>query len=154
MKVRVEYFIKGNGKGRAFRTVILGDAITPQVEFIFGNGQCHALALALHDILSWQILGEWNGYDGHRGNRHFVLQSPSKPWCTADIHGIRCLDCNKRKVSAVQLRRKVPEGFLQPCRELAEHFAPIVAAALREQEEAMAKGSAKPAWTICSEGYL
>lgn len=53
MKETVSYFKDKNTKKRVTRSVVLGEAITPQLEHIFSFGQCHALAVALHEILGW-----------------------------------------------------------------------------------------------------
>lgn len=138
--IKVEYFSKGNGKGKIERFVELGAAVTPKIEFIFSNGQCHALAAALHEVLGWAILGEYPCSGEDKFNHHFVLQSPSKAWCTADIHGIRCLDSSKRKASYKAILQWRNRNFLRPNMDFARHYAPMIACELQKHEDALREG--------------
>lgn len=68
------------------------DGITPEVEHAFSNGQCHALALAIHGRTGWQLVAldwidldpdDYNGYD--RAPGHVAVQHPH----TGDVLDVR-----------------------------------------------------------------
>ena len=42
-------------------TVSLDGKLTPVIRWLFTNGQCHALAVALHELLGWRIVVAING---------------------------------------------------------------------------------------------
>jgi hypothetical protein len=150
----VDYFVR-----RCITTtedICLGnpDRITHKLEHIFSNGQCHALAAALHEILGWPILGCYHQFDNlDKRTNHFVVEVPNHPPCTADIHGIRCVDYGLRPASYKRIVTGKLDNFLKPNMELARHFAPLIASEIQNQCRAMDCGRKKPRWTICSEGY-
>lgn len=147
--VRVPYFTLN--RRVVVASIPLRAEITPKVEHIFGNGQCRGLALALHEILGWPIMGAYNSFSDDWRTKHYVLLTPTR--LTADINGIRCVDYSLRKTSPRAVRQPKP-GWLPISMELAEFYAPAIAAALRLQNDAIEKGLPKPRWTLCSEGYL
>lgn len=104
--------------------VLLGEEITPFIEHVFSNGQCHALALALHEILGWPICGCYRTEGADRSTNHVILLSPDGG--TADIHGIRCVDYRTRPIKPETIRRNRMRDFLKPSMELARHYAPMV----------------------------
>lgn len=149
MKEKVEYFV-GSGKRIVCQSVELGDTITPLVEHIFSSGQCHALALALHEILGWPIMGCFHGFGGSRYTFHYVLLYPRGG--NVDIHGIRCVDYGMRPVKPETILKGRCRAFLPPALGFARHYAPIIAKAILEQHEAICAGKPKPGWALCSEG--
>lgn len=134
------------------RSIALGDVITPQIERIFSRGQCHALAVALHEILGWEVMGAYYQFGGSRHTSHYVVQCPDGRG-DADIHGIRCLDHGLRKVNVSAILRGRVRGFLPPAMVFARHYAAIIAPEIQKQWDALKAGKSKPRWTLCSEEY-
>lgn len=124
---------------------------------ILCNGQCHALAIALHEILGWKIFGEYWWETDDRRTRHFVLQTPSKmndaigreSWWMVDLFGMRCLDCGYRPTTPEAIRRETAKGkWLPLAMDFARHYAPLVATELRAQFDAWIVGDPRPEWTL------
>jgi hypothetical protein len=109
-------------------TVSLDGKLTPVIRWLFTNGQCHALAVALHELLGWRIVVAING----RGEEtHFFTVTPEGKY--ADIHSLhdtisdaRGVDCHPEYV--LQCYGKY--GFCKPNMVFARHFAPLVATEL------------------------
>jgi hypothetical protein len=139
---------------RMTRQIRKGKRITPEVGWALSNGQCHALAIALNEILGWPIRGVYD----HEGYHHFIVQTPPSRdtggLFDADIHGIRCLDWKTRRTSAQAIHRLVKreEGWLVPAMDFARHHAPTVAAALQRQFNGWKVGQPRPKWTLYGEG--
>jgi hypothetical protein len=153
IKEAVCYFTDKNNKRAVMRDVVLGEVITPRIEHIFSKGQCHALAVALHEILGWEVMGAydfWGG--GSRHTYHYVIQCPDHRG-DADIHGIRCLDHGLRKANVGAILGGRVRGFLPPAMSFARHYAKIIAPEIQKQWDALKAGKSKPRWTLCSEGY-
>jgi hypothetical protein len=148
--VEVPYF-EFDGCLDAVHRVRLGKKITKIVVKMFKFGQCHALALALNEILGWPIYGCYHQFSDSRETVHYMVECPK--WGFADIHGIRCLDYGYRKVNPDTIRKGRQRNHLKPHMVLARHYAPMIAAEIMKQYEAIAAGKEKPKWTICSEGY-
>ena len=134
------------------KSLRLGTIITPRIEYIFSNGQCHSLAAALHEILKWPIIGCYSWHGGDRSTSHFVLETPSG--LLADIHGIRCIDYGRRRASYQTIVKGRVKWCLPPAMAFARHYAPMIAAEIEKQQEAISQHLPKPKWTLCSEGYL
>jgi hypothetical protein len=151
----VTYFEDQNGVPQAIMLfgLELGNVITPQIEHIFTSGQCHSLAIALHEILGWEVMGTYDLFGGGpRDTRHFVVQCPDRRG-DADIRGIRCLDHGLRKASVDVILGGRGRGFLPPAMKFARHYAKIIAPEIQKQWDALKAGKRKPRWTLCSEGY-
>jgi hypothetical protein len=153
MKEQVTYFKDKEANEIVTEMIVLGNVVTPKIEHIFSFGQCHALAVALHEILGWEVMGSYNPYGDDRSTRHFVVKCPNH-WGDADIHGIRCCDHGLRKANPEVILGGRARKFFPPAMGLARHYAPIIAAGITEQWEALKEGKPKPRWTICSEGYV
>ena len=130
----------------------LGDVITPEIEHIFSFGQCHALAVALHELLGWEVMGTYSPWGDDRSTFHYVVQCPDKRG-TADVHGIRCVDYSLRKMDPQAMLKRKPRQFFPLAMGFARHYAKIIAPDIQKQWEALRAGKSKPRWTLCSEGY-
>lgn len=131
----------------------LEDTISPLLAHIFSCGQCHALALALHEILGWKIIGIYPKDVKPRRATHVVVAPPSGR--TADIYGIRTIDyfIDNRllKISPETIRKERLPGYLPPAMDLARHYASLIAAEMVKQHETLAAGLWKPKWTFCED---
>lgn len=128
--------------------VVLGDVVTKQVEDIFSSGQCHALAVALHEILGWPIKGCYGSYGSKaKHTHHFVVYSPCK--LTGDIFGLRCIDFRLRNVKAETILKDRNPMFLHPSMEFARHYAKLIAPEMLKQSEARLRGEQKTEWPWC-----
>jgi len=131
--VNVDFFADFEGKVDVHVSLPLTEKVTPLVAHIFSAGQCHALAVALHEIIGWPIVGCWGPYTSDRSTHHIALEHP-KGW-TADIHGIRCIDWHHRKLSAKGILRRRNVTLFPPAMKLARHYAPEIAEAIRKDED-------------------
>lgn len=129
----VDFFADSHGTVDVHVSLPLAERVTPLVAHIFSSGQCHALAVALHEIMGWPIVGCWSRYRGDHSSHHIALQHPKG--FTADIHGIRCIDWNHRKMSAAGILRRRNMAFFPPAMKLARHYAPEIADAIRKDED-------------------
>ena len=129
--------------------------LTPRVAAMFDSGQCHALAIALHEILDWPIYGvSYRGGKPYRGYYHFVVLTPPIPphgiRLSADMQGIRCIDWSLRRTNPAAISRLVRKdgGWLPLAMNFARHYAPTVATALLDQVRNMKIGQPRPEWTL------
>jgi hypothetical protein len=107
-------------------TVELGDNLTPVVSTLFSSGQCHALAVGLHELLNWKI-GVCIDYRDEE--THFVVCCPSGGFvdiygCSPTAGGVRIEMCEPGYVLTCYRQFH----FLKPNMILARHFAPLVVA--------------------------
>lgn len=130
---KAQFFATNNGCDLVHANIPLTDTITPLISHVFSNGQCHALALALHDILGWPIMGTYHQFGGSRHTNHYVLLSPEG--FSSDIEGIRCIDWGLRKVKIDTIRAGRIRYCLPMANDLASHYAPMIAEALIEQRK-------------------
>lgn len=73
--------------------------ITRDLAWVWSHGQCHALAVALNEILGWPIVGCYSTGQGDLRTTHVSLQLPD--YQLADIGGIYCGDfVNRRPMKA------------------------------------------------------
>lgn len=152
-KELVCYFADKNNRRAVMKPVVLGGTTTPRIGRIFSAGQCHALAVALHEILGWEVMGTYDQFGGgSRHTYHYVVQCPDGRG-DADIHGIRCLDHGLRKANVGVILGGRARGFLPPAMPFARHYAKIIAPEIQKQWDALKLGKPKPRWTLCSEGY-
>jgi len=68
----VPYF--NTARRMAYATLIPSEGITKRVVKVFNNGQCHALAVALHKLTGWPIIGFVEPGSGKRIPHHFVVE--------------------------------------------------------------------------------
>ncbi len=143
----VEYLKPGKKPRKLIkRRIKLGNKITPLIHDVFSNGQCHALAVALHEILGWPVMGTF-GY-GEQRTSHFVILQPPMPGrsygLTGDINGLRCVDYNMRKANVdVILGGRLPKGWLFPNMKFARHYAPIIVKSIIEKDKLMRETTAR-----------
>lgn len=96
----------------------------------FTCGQCHAMALALHEHTGWDLAGaEWEHYDGVEYPGHvFVVDPDGNPF---DVNGY---DVDERYVHDIapvtedELLYVFPSdgGYHEPDLDAGYHFAPLV----------------------------
>lgn len=104
--------------------------ITPEVEHVFSNGQCHALALAIHEATGWQMvaLDFWQDIPNH-----VLVRMPDgrlldiagtdveDRWPTAD-----CRDCAPEDVDAWVEGIPGIGGYIPPNLDAARTFVPTL----------------------------
>lgn len=111
------------------------DRLRQMTEDIFRDGQCHALALALHEHKGWPIVGLWSSDTGI--DEHYVAQAPDGR--LVDITGARDVEsmvgggdwvgCEPRPVDAESLTGLVARGDMEePVADLARAVLPQVLA--------------------------
>ena len=141
MKIAVEYYATDHDWEAGIvttQTMTLGKTLTPEVEHILTHGQCHAFAVALHEILGWPIVGCYGAGSCHRSTFHFALRCPSYGF--ADAHGMQSFDeYSFRHVKAETILLGRAKGFLKPSMTFARHYAPMIAAQLLRREMKAAK---------------
>lgn len=108
--------------------VRLGKKVTGIVKEMFCYGQCHGLALALHELTEWPVFGIYRprGALG-RYTRHVVVQTPHGPY--VDVEGFLDLEDGEavRTIKdPVRILLSKRTGWLVPNMEFARHYAPIV----------------------------
>jgi hypothetical protein len=140
-EVSVAFFIGNNGYDATMSTLRLDSVIDEFVVHIFENGQCHAMALALHDILGWPIVGLYDTSNGSRHTNHFAVSCNGYIGCVKGLR--RDGESGSRKVNPATLRKSEIRGFLPPCHEFARHHAQRVATELLKQ---MDDGIWNPDW--------
>jgi len=128
-------------KVRHMMSIVYGDAtvrldgnLTPEVRRLFTSGQCHALAVALNELLGWRIAV---CIDMRGEETHFVVVSPNGRF--ADVNGLHDTVAGVRgeycePCYVLQCYRHF--GFYKPNMVFARHFAPIVAESFTKDEEA------------------
>lgn len=116
-------------------SVVYGDAkvrldgnLTPDVIRLFHNGQCHALAIALHELLGGEIVIR---IDGRGEVDHFLLRLPDGRYL--DVMGLHETATDAFAPDMVvcdpdyALLRYRKLGLYKPNMVFARHFAPIIA---------------------------
>lgn len=153
-RVDVPYFPSKSRTYSKIASIALTPEPTARVCGIFVKGQCHALALALHDLTGWPILGQYSLYGGSRHTSHFVVSCPvEKPYrCEADATGVHCTDSGFRSVNPDTIRNNRLRGFLPPAMEFARHFAPMILREINVQLESTRAGKGRPYWPFCWDG--
>ena len=151
-RVLVHYFSGKRNLTPRFSYVRLTPEPTARVCHILSYGQCHALALALHELTGWPILGEYDDFGESRHTYHFVVQCPLPGFCTADATGIHCKDAGYRKVNPDTIRLGRLRNFLPPALEFARHFAPPILREINVQLESSRAGRGRSYWPFCWDG--
>lgn len=105
----------------------------------FSSGQCHALALAIHEHTGWEIVGlRWDDpYFNGTIPDHVLVRDPdghlfdvngydvSAEWMSRDDWGHSYWDV--RPIDPDELIYRFPvEAYLEPDLDVAMHFAPLV----------------------------
>lgn len=126
-------YLKGKPGNRkvVYVSLPLAKRITPLAKEVFSSGQCHALALALHDILGWPIKGTFSEY--HRRTSHYVVESP-KRHLTGDIEGLRCVDFYRRHASPDVIRKGTNKSLLPLAYDAAKHYAELLVKDIVEKD--------------------
>lgn len=132
-EAEVRFFVDSNAEFEMISTLPLDGVVNEFVVHIFKSGQCHSLALALHDILGWPIMGMYSHYGGDRHTSHYMVRCPSG--CIGDVEGIRQTDSARRWVNPDTLRRPHHRNFLPAAHDFARHHAPRIAQELLKQME-------------------
>ena len=90
-------------KVRHMMSIVYGDAtvrldgnLTPEVRRLFTSGQCHALAVALNELLGWRIAV---CIDMRGEETHFVVVSPNGRF--ADVNTVNLVMCCSVTVTSV-----------------------------------------------------
>jgi hypothetical protein len=107
--------------------------LTPYIENIFTHGQCHALAVALHEILGWPIYGIFDSWGPDKTTYHYMLQCPRGGF--ADVTGFHCFDCGYRKTTKRTILAHRNKDFVKPAMEFARHYAPLVIEKLKKEDK-------------------
>ena len=145
---RVEYF----EWGFPVEMEIPKGKITKDVETVFTQGQCHALALALHDETGWPLAGAFRIgvdlddddeiiYDAYGRIRstptHVVVLSPYGP---VDIKGIRdSFKCIEKKVIPISKEHVMffeEIDYLEPNLAVAQEYVKPVLRRVKRQVQA------------------
>lgn len=97
---RVTYYLNNEPVSAA----IPKGLITPQVEIAFTRGQCHALALALHEKTKWPIYGLFSEdeLEEQETPGHVIVKSP---WGFVDIQGLGA-ECRWPERKPVRVTKK------------------------------------------------
>ena len=127
-------------------SVPLVEDASPLLHHIFENGQCHAFALALHEVLGWPVVGCWLSDAPTRASSHIAVRCPGG--LTADINALQAIDYNVRVIAARTVETGRLKGFLPPSLRLARHYAPQIAPTILRQHEAVSAGLSKPKWDL------
>ena len=112
------------------------DGLTPEVEDVFSNGQCHALALALHELRpDFQLVGiEWEEHPdtGDPVPNHVAVLDPTTG-DVLDVGGWNALDrWNHGGWTPEPVEREyvtgelLDLGYLTPNLDAARAYAPLV----------------------------
>jgi hypothetical protein len=136
----VSFFLDEGAECETTCTMPLDGVIDEFVVHIFNFGQCHSMALALHDILGWAIVGLYDAYGDSRNTRHLGVTCNGYVGC---IGGLRRTDSGRRNVDPSTLRRERKRNFVPLAHDFARHHAPRVAAELLTQME---NGMWNPDW--------
>ena len=110
----------------------MGNEITADVQYVFTNGQCHGLAVALHELTGWPLFGLYRlpsyGWWDNRSKvtTHVVVEHPTG--AVVDINGLRPVRFGEgmRPTTANALLGGPKKDWLKPNMVLARHFAQIV----------------------------
>lgn len=115
--------------GEGYAELVPGEICEDAVA-VFTMGQCHALALALHEATGWQIVGcdddEW---DPERGPKHFAVRHPSGR--LLDIAGLSEASgglAYARDVTPEYCREMPDRGYYDADMAAAREFVPAVLA--------------------------
>lgn len=121
----VEYF-DGFHHGRTNTMIGTTGRITAKAKKVFTQGQCHALALAVHELTGYQLVGLYSYYEDPEYNTpaHVVVRMPNGS--LLDIEGPGCesrwpndaIEVTKEDVLEFQNR-----DYLEPNLEAARPFA-------------------------------
>lgn len=131
--------------------VTLNGRLTDDVARLFVQGQCHALALALKEILNWPIIGVYRRHED-TGPEHYCVYSPDTKHF-ADVYGLtRTVRGVRGRIVTERFIRSKRARMLEPNMEFARHFAPMIAAEVLKQESAVLEGNPIPDWTLCKWG--
>jgi hypothetical protein len=144
--------IEVEGLDRRGRTILvavkLSGRMNERVAKLLRRGQCHALAVALHEVLGWPVVACYRRQND-RLPIHYCVRSPDT-FQFADVQGLQGRRCEFTKhASAKYLLGRRHADWLKPNMELARHFAPLIAADILKQERAMLACSPVPEWTLC-----
>jgi len=118
------------------RTSVRADGVIDrQAIKAFTQGQCHALALAIHYETSWPIYGIWSKYEGVYGSPSHCLVYCPKLEEFLDIQGAGCKDrlASMNWESAKMFTPaevKEFEEYLEPNIEAAKPFVKAVLSTL------------------------
>lgn len=124
---------KGTGE-RSWVCLDAAEGISERVKQVFSSGQCHAFAIALHEMTGWPIRGFCREGRGRRIPRHFVVEPVdllrgTTYKITIDVEGAVCTDaiCHSRYVTIAEIQKWIKPGkFLPMHLAAARHFAPVL----------------------------
>ena len=128
--------------------VKLNGKLTDEVARLFVQGQCHALALALRELLGWPMVGAYRNHEDD-GPGHYCVYSPDTRHF-ADVYGLRASVTGVRgEFVTERFIRSKRARMLRPNMEFARHFAPVIAAEIIKQESAVMLAEPIPEWKLC-----
>lgn len=135
-RVRVEYW--GFGFGKSTTTLIIDDqglgVLDGDAHRVFESGQCHALALAIHELTGWPIkgLGHLDLGDYPDSPAHCVVWCP-KLKAYVDIHGKVGRGYYRKERGWVVINHSIPpeqvnnlREYLKPNMRVARPYAKAV----------------------------
>ena len=140
----VHYFEMGFAESTEQTILIPKGKITPSVVKAFTSGQCHALALALHEHTGWGIVGLFDvDYDDDKYGtpNHVAVQSPDG---LVDIkglgaehrwHGLTPFPVTKKQVLTYSDRELWDSYYLEPQLAVAEEYVKPVLEAVQNQKK-------------------